>query len=266
MAQENRDDRGPSPAGATLRRMNTVAVRLSDRPELERCFAEIGRAVWPRFLREGDHGGNPYWPRLFTEFPEYQVALLGDGGDVVAAGNTIPVSVVDGRLPAGWESVLRQGCENREAGRTATTLSAIAATVAPQHQGRGLSTALLGAMKALAVDAGLDAMIAPVRPTLKERYPLTPIDRYAAWTRPDGSPFDPWLRAHWRLGARIVALAPESLTVRGPVADWEEWTGLAFPESGSYVVPGALTPVQIDREHDVGWNVEPNVWMRHPVR
>jgi GNAT superfamily N-acetyltransferase len=259
--------RGAEPEGRErlVRLSERVAVRLSDRPDLERSFAEIGRAVWPRFLREGDHGGDPYWPRLFTEFAEWQVLLLDAAGEVVAAGNTIPVSLADGRLPAGWESVIRQGCEDRAAGRAATTLSALAATVAPRHQGQGLSTALLGAMRALAAGAGLDAMIAPVRPTLKERYPLTPIDRYAAWTRPDGSPFDPWLRTHWRMGARIIALAPESLTVRGRVADWEEWTELSLPESGSYVIPGALTPLEVDRERDVGWNVEPNVWMRHPV-
>jgi hypothetical protein len=28
-------------------------------------------------------------------------------------------------------------------------------------------------------------------------------------------------------------------------------------------VPGALVPVRIDRERDVGTYVEPNVWMRH---
>jgi hypothetical protein len=49
------------------------------------------------------------------------------------------------------------------------------------------------------------------------------------------------------------------------VAEWEEWTGMAFPESGDYVVPGALVPVQIDRERDEGRYVEPNVWMRHAV-
>jgi hypothetical protein len=38
---------------------------------------------------------------------------------------------------------------------------------------------------------------------------------------------------------------------------------MAFPESGDYIVPGALVPVQIDRERDLGHYVEPNVWMRH---
>ena len=42
--------------------------------------------------------------------------------------------------------------------------------------------------------------------------------------------------------------------------------GLAFPESGEYVVPQALVPVTIDHEADQGLYVEPNVWMRHRVR
>ena len=47
---------------------------------------------------------------------------------------------------------------------------------------------------------GLDALIAPVRPTWKERYPLTPIERYVLWRREDGLPYDPWLRTHERVG------------------------------------------------------------------
>jgi hypothetical protein len=29
------------------------------------------------------------------------------------------------------------------------------------------------------------------------------------------------------------------MTIPGMLADWEGWTGLTFPESGDYVVPGA---------------------------
>jgi hypothetical protein len=39
---------------------------------------------------------------------------------------------------------------------------------------------------------------------------------------------------------------------------------MKFPQTGDYVVPGALVPVQIDRERDQGIYVEPNVWMVHP--
>ena len=40
---------------------------------------------------------------------------------------------------------------------------------------------------------------------------------------------------------------------------------MTFPETGAYVVPGALVPVEIDRERDEGLYVEPNVWMIHPA-
>jgi hypothetical protein len=55
------------------------------------------------------------------------------------------------------------------------------------------------------------------------------------------------------------------MRIPGTVAQWEDWTGLAFPESGWYVVPGALVPVEIDRERDEGLYVEPNVWMVHSL-
>ena len=51
----------------------------------------------------------------------------------------------------------------------------------------------------------------------------------------------------------------------GSVSDWEEWTEMAFPESGVYVVPGALVPIEIDRERAEGLYVEPNVWMVHSL-
>ena len=42
---------------------------------------------------------------------------------------------------------------------------------------------------------------------------------------------------------------------------WEDWTGMHFPEDGSYVVPGALVPVEFAGGRGV--YVEPCVWMRH---
>ena len=40
---------------------------------------------------------------------------------------------------------------------------------------------------------------------------------------------------------------------------------LSFPTSGEYVVPGALALVSIDRENNVGYHEEPNVWIIHDV-
>jgi hypothetical protein len=55
------------------------------------------------------------------------------------------------------------------------------------------------------------------------------------------------------------------MRVPGSVGEWEEWTEMTFPETGAYVVPDALVPVEIDRERDEGLYVEPNVWMVHPA-
>lgn len=88
-----------------------------------------------------------------------------------------------------------------------------------------------------------------------------PIERYMTWRRDDGLPFDPWLRLHEKLGGRMLAPCPESTRIFASVAEWESWTGMAFPESGEYVVPGALALVRIDRERGTGEHIEPNVWV-----
>ena len=49
--------------------------------------------------------------------------------------------------------------------------------------GVDLSRAVLAGMKSLAARAGFSDLIAPVRPTLKARYPLTPMERYVRWNR-----------------------------------------------------------------------------------
>ena len=52
----------------------------------------------------------------------------------------------------------------------------------------------------------------------------------------------------------------------GTVADWRQWTGLAFPETGAYVVPrAAASPVPIDVEADRGVYLDPNVWVVHDL-
>ena len=51
----------------------------------------------------------------------------------------------------------------------------------------------------------------------------------------------------------------------GSIEEWEQWTGMQFPDSGDYVIADALVPIQIDREMNIGRYVEPNVWVHHPI-
>jgi hypothetical protein len=184
---------------------------------------------------------------------------------VVANAFTIPF-YWDGtlrNLPQGWDQVLAWGFADHAVGRKPNTLSALSAELAPGYQGKGLSAEPLKQMRRVAATHGLTSLVAPVRPTLKSRYPLVPIERYAYWTRDDGLPFDPWLRTHARLGAEILKVAPQSMYIPGTVAQWEEWSGQSFPISGRYAVEQALEPIAIDLEADLGEYYEPNVWMRH---
>jgi hypothetical protein len=71
------------------------------------------------------------------------------------------------------------------------------------------------------------------------------------------------MRVHERLGAVVLKAEPRSLRITAPVAEWETWTGLSFPESGDYWFPGGLATLHVDREEDRGSYWEPNVWMHH---
>jgi GNAT superfamily N-acetyltransferase len=238
---------------------------LAQRPELEAGLRSLP-GTFPEFMHH-DAVVDRYWGSLFAEFAGFQIAVCDDAGAVLAAGHSIPVfwdGTIEG-LPAGLDGVLERGVRGLAAGRAPTVVSALLAVVPPVHRGRGLSSVVLKAMKTIATARGLGTLIAPVRPTLKERYPLTPMEHYARWERDDGLPFDPWLRVHRRLGAQFLAVAPESMVITGTISEWEEWTGMRFPESGPYVVQGALQPVVMDLERDLGVYREPNVWMRHPV-
>lgn len=220
--------------------------------------------AWPRFLR--DDAVNALWgPTVYTTFPEFQLALCDATGAVVAIGNTIPI-VWDGTaagLPDRIVDLLVGATRAHARGARCTALSALAAIVDPRHRAEGLSEKVVLAMSRLARRHGFRALVAPVRPSWKGRYPLIPMAEYVRWTRADGSSFDPWLRVHQRLGAGILRITPRGNTVRATVTEWEQWTGLHFPESGRYVVPGAFQPIRVDRSRNRVAYQEANVWMLH---
>ena len=244
--------------------MSFTVVTLSQRPELAEQVDRLAREAWPTFML---HADTPYWDSLFDTFAGFLTLFCDPADTLIALGHTIPF-VWDGTpedLPDEIDRLMERATEAYRDRHTPTALSALAALVSPEHQRRGLSSEVLCAMRSLAAHHGMHSLVAPVRPSLKKLYPLIPIERYARWTRDDGSPFDPWLRVHWRLGAEYLKVAPEATVITGTVAEWEEWTSMSFPESGAYVVPGALQPVSIDRERNTGSYEDPNVWMRHLV-
>jgi GNAT superfamily N-acetyltransferase len=208
------------------------------------------RDAWPPYLLH-DEVSNRYWANLFSDFAEFQFALV-DGDVVLAEGNSIPVS----GMPAQWRDAFLNA---NERGGEPDRLCALSVLIDRELHGRGLSKLMLEHMRGLAARFG--ELVAPVRPTWKERYPLIPIEQYAGWRREDGTHVDPWIRTHERLGAEVVGTAEEAMLIEGTTADWAEWTGLELPGDGDYVVPGALVPVEV--RDGRGVYREPCVWLRH---
>lgn len=191
--------------------------------------------------------------------------LLLDDGQVVAGGCGVPIQWhgTVSTLPGGYDGALISAIAGRENAVPADTLCIMAAAVRQDRQGAGLAGKVLAALRERATSARLVRVIAPVRPALQSRYPLTPMENFARWARADGAHIDPWIRTHQRLGGTILAPAPRSMMITGTVTDWENWTRMAFPETGQYVVPDALDLVSINREEDHGTYAETNLWMQH---
>jgi GNAT superfamily N-acetyltransferase len=239
-------------------------VTAADRSDLLRLADRVSIPAWLEFMLQDPVSEN--WPELYRRFPAFQFALTDRGGDIVAVGNSIPLAWEGdpAELPdTGWDWALVQSLQDHAADKPARTLCALQVVVAQSHRGKGISAEAIRTMKRIGEEHGLASLIVPARPTLKSRYPLIPMERYIEWRADEGLPFDPWLRAHARLGGATVKVCPRSMRITGSVSDWEEWTGMRFPGSGRHVVPGALVPVEIDHARDIGVYVEPNVWTHH---
>ncbi|MEU8222720.1 GNAT family N-acetyltransferase [Kribbella sp. NPDC048915] len=242
-------------------------ILAADAPELddeaEQRFAED----WPEFIFH-DEGVPPYRDRrreYFADWEFYFVDATDDGRRLIAGCWAVPLAW-DGTvedLPGGFTDSLARSVTEHEENVVPNTCVLMAAAVRSDEQGQGHAGRVIAALRDHAAANGLEKMIAPVRPTSKSRYPLTPIEIFMTWTRDDGLPLDPWLRTHVRLGATLLAPAPASQTMTGSVTDWENWTRMQFPSTGTYTIPDGLTVLHIDREANTGTYTEPNIWLRH---
>jgi len=248
---------------------------LSQRPELrgQAVSAEFAAAV-PEFMRHDSTGALYYGDRALDRYLDFVLVAVDreDPGRVIARGVAVPFVFGDAALgraelpDAGWDAVIRWAHADWLDGRAPNAVSALEIMVLAPYRGRGLSPLMLRAMRDNAARLGFADLYAPVRPTEKHKQPLMPFAEYAALKRADGLPCDPWVRAHVRLGATIVKVAPCSMTITGTLAEWSRWTGLAFDRSGDVIVPGALSPVHVSREQDHAVYIEPNLWMHHRIK
>jgi GNAT superfamily N-acetyltransferase len=240
----------------------------SDFPNYRRLAGDIADASWPEFMLH-DPIATEHWHELFDWFDEYQFALFDtENRRMAAMANSLPFywdQPLEELPETGWDWVFLNAIEQHQNGVIPNIQSAIQINIHPDYQGQGLSAQMVQAMGAIGKSKGFQHLVAPVRPTQKSKYPLTSIDDYIKWATDEGLPFDAWLRVHARAGGKIIKPCHEAMTIRGTRAEWEEWTGLKFPQSGEYIIPGALNPISMNVEKDEAIYIEPNVWMVHEL-
>jgi len=242
-------------------------------PGLAGRMQELIDRVWPKFVTESHHPKGhdmPFdWFGIYKHWPHLQFALLDPAsGDMVGACNALTLAwdgVAEELPDEGWNWVMVQARLDLAAGRKPTMGSALSITLDPTRRGKNLSAVAIRAMKMLVQETGVSRFFAPVRPTTKARYPITPMEEFCRWQNAEGLPLDPWMRVHARLGAHVVKACNRSQPLAGKVAEWEEWLDLSLPASGDYVGPGLLAPLHVSHEADEAVCWEPNVWMEHPL-
>jgi hypothetical protein len=237
-----------------------------DLPHMGAVNNRIADEVWPPFMLHDPVAGE-FWNYLYSEWPDYQFALL-KGDSVVAIGNSVPVfwdhSFAD--LPeSGWDWILPKALGDLNSNRKANLQVALQIMIPAEYQGRGLSAHAVRAMKGIGLERGYSNLVVPVRPTQKCRFPRESMEEYLCRRDENGLPFDPWLRVHVRLGGKVINICHRSMEIRGKLNDWCKWTGIMFQEDGGHVVPGALVPVDVDVQNGLATYVEPNVWLLHSI-
>lgn len=241
-----------------------MVERFDARPWSDEQMQALFSEGFPAFIT-ADQEVKKLIGRVRDWFANLNIVLVVNDETPLAAGWGVPIrwSGETADLPSGYTDALRCAVELHEAGGVPDTMVICGAVVHPEHKGTGLAANLIRALCDVADREGWRHVIAPIRPTLKHRYPLISISEYAAWTREDGEPFDPWLRLHARLGGHVVAVAPTSQTMTGSVREWEGWVEMRLPGSGDYVISGGLSPLHIDHQKDEGIYIEPNIWIQH---
>lgn len=226
--------------------------------------AELNSVKWPEFMLHDEVSGR-YWHGLAKSFAAYQFAIF-ERNQLVGFANTIPLSMDAGRIEyndRGWGWAMEKGFADLLTRRKFTVLCGLQIGICEQYQGKGLSALFIDGMRLTAREHGLKTVILPLRPTLKCKYPLVDMEDYVNWQDHNGQLFDPWLRAHVKLGGQLMRVCRNAMYIKGSINEWQEWTGLSFQSNGKYIVEGALTPVTANLEKDLVEYTEPNVWVKH---
>ena len=206
-----------------------------------------------------------YWDRVKEYFPEYQRFLFNQKEELVGLANTIPLfwkgKSMD--LPEeGWDWLVETSIKQYESNLKPNIFGGLQIIVFEEFRNQGYSKLILDEMKRIFRESMFEQFILPIRPILKSEFPKIPMDIYMRWKKKEVA-FDPWIRVHEREGAKILKVCSKSMCIEGKKSEWEAWTGISIHGSGNYSMPGGLSPLYYNRETDIGYYKEPNIWVSY---
>lgn len=249
--------------------MSHLVIRTrADGPDFKKAACSIEQAAWNELgYLNYTRAHYELYANLLDHYADYQLCLVDEErGYPIAAANCVPIhcSSSDDLPPEGWDWVVERADETRRRGN-ANCLGALAISVPAIYRSKGYARLMIRALLDLAACKGLNGLVAPVRPSAKARHPRVRIEDYITWTDERGRVFDPWLRSHLGSGGKLIGPCERSMVVREHIGFWENWSNQRFERSGEYEFDGALVPVEIDLERQIGRYEEPNVWVAYPV-
>ncbi|MFC7047961.1 hypothetical protein [Emcibacter nanhaiensis] len=245
--------------------MSLFVKSFADDPTLASRISELEDESFPQFLNE-----EPTWQQtqdaILKNFAHYHYFILNDENKTVGININVPLCW-DGSpedLP-GYNELLLRCLEEYEDGAKPTALVGIFGAVAPDSQGQGITKLFLRQNSKLTRDHSMTNYLSPVRPAIKQFYPTFTFDEFLCWRDKNGGLIDPWLNSFVKLGAKNLGIAYDSITVTASLKKWTEWTGLEFPVSGDYVIPGGHRPLAVDAVEDTGRYGEDHLWFDIPL-
>ncbi len=243
-------------------------VNLKQKPELREKDIWLNNLAFPEFVLH-DKLLTKHWQRLKDIYPDHQWLMIKDR-NVLATINTFPLHYPVAKLSklphGGVRWVVTTSLDNHLKNKKPNIVAGGLVSINPEFKNKGISHAIVTEMKRFSKAYNYEALIIPLRPSLKKLYPLTPIKNYMNWKTNEGLAFDPWLRAHVKQGAQIIRHCLRSSITENTIEKWEEWTNMKYPEDGTYVVQGGLSPLTINHAKKLGTYIEPNIWISHQLQ
>ena len=222
------------------------------------------QAAFPDFIFHSNHI-KTYWPKLEKYFPSYQIFCVDSNNRLIGFMNTIPLHYDKPlkELPdEGWDWLIQKGVEDYENNILPNTLGGLQLIITKENLGKGYSPIFLKAAKELKTKLDYNNFILPIRPTFKHHYPEMDMEVYCSFKMKDKL-YDPWIRTHLKQGAEIIKVCRKAMYVEGDLNFWENNMQQKINSSGRYNIQGALNPVNINIEKNLGIYNESNIWISY---